>query len=171
MVMKKILFGAGLLSLVFLVATVQAQVNLDIHIGDRPATQPPPPVYVEPPPVMVETPPEMIYLEGIRVYVAVGIPLDIFSYNNVYYYHANSGWYRSAYYRGPWAPMDYRRIPPGLRKHRIEEIREMREHTWKDYREHSEHYRGKHFRAEEHHERGEKHGRKEGHGKRDRDDR
>ncbi|MBI1821238.1 MAG: hypothetical protein HYR79_05965 [Nitrospirae bacterium] len=161
--MKKIFFGFGLLCLVCLSTTARAQVGIDLnlHLGDRDAPQPP---------IVVESPPEMIYLEGLRVYVAVGIPNDLFFYDNTYYYHNNGIWYRSGYYRGPWAQTDMRRIPPGLRKHRIEEVREFREHSWRDYREHSDHFEGKHFRAKElreKHDRGRHDGEKHGRGKHD----
>ena len=149
--MKKILFVLGLVCLVFFSTGAQAQVNLDIHLGNQPA--PPPPVMAEPPPIALQAPPEMVYDEGLRVYLAVGIPHDLFFYNNAYYYHVNGIWYQSGYYRGPWVRTEMGRIPRGLRGHRIEEIRDRREHAFREYRGHEDRYRGKHFRAEEPRER------------------
>jgi len=153
--MKTISSGCVLLCFVCLSTTARAQVgiDMDIHIGNRSA----------PPPIVVEAPPEMVYMEGPRVYVAIGIPNDLFFYDNAYYYHVSGVWYRSGYYRGPWVQTDFQRIPPGLRKHRIEEVREIRERSWRDYREHSDHFKGKHFRAKEspeRHDRGKHDGKK-----------
>ncbi|MHB8483027.1 MAG: hypothetical protein ACYDBV_09935 [Nitrospiria bacterium] len=146
--MRRFVFEISLLFLGFLISVAQAQVNLDIHIGNAPAP-PPPPVVVEPPPVVLQAPPHMIYDEGLRVYIGVGIPYDIFFYNNIYFYHVNGIWYRSPYYRGPWTRTEIRRIPLNLRKHRIEEIRGFRDRAWKEYRGHEGRYRGRHFQAEE----------------------
>jgi hypothetical protein len=137
--MKKLLFGLALFCLGFFATVVQAQVNLDIHLGNQPV----------PPPIALQAPPEMVYDEGLRVYMAVGIPHDLFFYNNAYYYHVDGNWYRSGYYRGPWVRTEMGRIPRGLRGHRIEEIRDRREHAFGEYRGHEDRYRGKHFRAEE----------------------
>jgi hypothetical protein len=148
--MKQFIFLISLFCLVFQASAAQAQVNLDIHIGNTPEPPPPPPpVIVEPPPVALQAPPHMIYDEGLRIYIAVGIPYDIFFQNNSYFYHVNGVWYRSPYYRGPWTRTEMRRIPRGLREHRIEELRGSRERAWKEYRGHEDRYRGKHFQAEE----------------------
>jgi hypothetical protein len=146
--MKQLIFLISLLCLGSMTSGAQAQVNLDIHIGN--ASPPPPaPVVVEPPPVVLQAPPHMIYDEGLRIYIAVGIPYDIFFHNNSYFYHVNGVWYRSPYYRGPWSRTEIRRIPRGLREHRIEELRGSRERAWKEYRGNEGRYRGKHFQAEE----------------------
>ncbi|MBI3593711.1 MAG: hypothetical protein HY200_02010 [Nitrospirae bacterium] len=148
---KEILFGLSLFGLGFSPTVVQAQVSLDIHLGDQPV--PSPPMINEPPPIELQAPPEMIYDEGLRVYIAIGIPHDLFFNNNFYYYYVNRNWYRSGYYRGPWVRTEMRRIPRGLREHRLEEIREHREHAFREYRGHEDRYRGRHFRAEEPRER------------------
>jgi len=130
-------------------ATAQT-VDFDIHIGNRPA---PPAVFVPPPPVRVERAPDMVFMGNTGVYMAMGIPYDLFFYNNVYYYFHNGGWYRSAYYRGPWSYEDPRRLPPGLYGRRIEDLREFRRHAWDDHRERGLRFRERHFRAEEPRER------------------
>jgi len=145
--MKKILYGLSLFCVGFVATVAQAQVNLDIHLGNQPA---PPPAYVGPPPIELAAPPEMVYDEGLGVYIAVGIPHDLFFNNKFYYYHVNGIWYRSGYYRGPWVRTEMGRIPHGLRGRRIEEIHRIREHAYKEYHGHEDRYRGKHFRAEEH---------------------
>jgi hypothetical protein len=157
---KEIVFSVFFL--LFLAATVRAEVgvDLDIHVGGHNA--PPPPVVVSPPPIAVEAPPEMIYADGLGVYVAVGIPYDLFFYGTHYYYYAGGVWYRSAYYGGPWVRVVVRKVPHGLRRYRIEEIREYRRRAWEDYRAHEGRYRGRHFLARESRERREQR-RDEGH--------
>jgi hypothetical protein len=166
MKINAMLLGIVGLGLTAALAHAEVGVDFDIHLGNR--SEPPPPVVVGPPAIVVGTPPELVFVSDIGIYVAVGIPYDLFFQDNVYYYHVNGVWYRSASYGGPWVQAVYRGLPPGLQRHRIEKIREFREHAWADYREHGEHYKGKHFRAKEAHEmhgRGEGHGRKGGHSK------
>jgi len=134
------------------VAYAGVGVDFDIHLGNQPPPPPPPPV-VAPPPIILQAPPDMVYSEGLKVYVGVGIPYDLFFYNNAYFYFADGHWYRSPYYRGPWIRAGNRGIPLGLRQRRIEEIREIRRRAWDDYRGHEDRYRGRHFRAEEARER------------------
>lgn len=145
--MIQFIFLISLFCLGFFTPTADAQVNLDIHIGERPAA--PPPVVTEPPPVELEVAPHMVYDEGLRVYIAVGIPYDLFFHNAFYFYHVSGVWYRSPYYRGPWSRTDYRKVPRVFREHRIEEFRGARERVYRDYRGHEERYRGRHFQAEE----------------------
>jgi len=38
-------------------------------------------------------------------------------------------------------------LPPGIRKHRIEQIRSYRDREYRVYRKDRDHYRGRHFRA------------------------
>jgi hypothetical protein len=162
--MKKRLMSFGILCIVFTSALANAGVGIDfdIHLGNR-SEPSPPPVVPEPPPIIVETPPEMVYVGDLGIYVAVGIPNDLFFQDNIYYYNVSGVWYQSASYRGPWVRTVDRGIPPGLRRHRIEEIHRIREHAREDYREHGDRFRGRHFRAEDRHDMGKGHGRKEGH--------
>lgn len=160
--MKKLVFGSSLVCLAFLGSAAMAQVSVDIHIGE-PA---PPPVVVGPPPVVLEAPPHMVFDPGLGIYIAVGVPFDIFFSNNIYFYHANGVWYRSPYYRGPWTRTEFRRIPRGLREHRIEEVREYRERTWREYRGNEDRYHGRHFQAQEPRGRREDGDRREGQGRR-----
>jgi hypothetical protein len=148
--MRKIFLSLGSIIIGFLASPVLAQpVGLDIHIGTRPA----PSMVVAPPPIVLEAAPNMVYVEGLRAYVAVGIPQDLFYFGNSYYYHHNGIWYRSAYYRGPWVHTERSQIPSGLSGRRIEEIREYKRHAWEDHRGTGTRFREKHFRAEERNER------------------
>ena len=159
--MKKGFILIALFLLCFLPVLGVAQVNLDIHIGNAPAAPPPPlppppPPAVGPPPVVLQEPPHMVFDEGLGIYIAVGVPYDIFFYNNLYYYHVNGVWYRAPYYNGPWTHAEFRRIPRIFRQYRIEELRNHREHVWREYRGHEGRYRGRHFQAEEPGRRGER---------------
>jgi hypothetical protein len=130
------------------ISIVQAQGYIESHVEYVPDS-PHPSAAAEPPPVVLRTPPNMIYDKDLRIYIAVGIPFDIFFHNNIYFYHVNGVWYRSSYYKGPWTQTETQRIPRSLREHRIEELRGVREHAWKEYHGRESQYRGKHFQAEE----------------------
>lgn len=101
-----------------------------------------------PPPIVVEAPPEMVIIPEAGVYVVVGAPYDLYFISGRYYYFHNSYWYWSRGYGGPWVHIEYRMLPPGLRKYKIERLHEFREHAWKEYREHGPAFKGKHFKAE-----------------------
>ncbi|MBI1822586.1 MAG: hypothetical protein HY200_04980 [Nitrospirae bacterium] len=118
-------------------------VDFDFHIGNRPA----------PPPIVLEAPPRMVYSDGLRAYIAVGIPQDLFYFEHVYFYHHGGDWYRSPYYKGPWVHTEGPGIPPGLNRYRMEEIREIKRHAREDHREQKLRFRERHFQAEEHHDR------------------
>lgn len=150
--MKTIFLSLGLILICFPGSPVLAQsVDFDIHIGNRPA--PPPQMVAGPPPIVLEAPPRMVYVDGLRAFVAMEISQDLFYYENAYYYHHNGFWYRSPYFRGPWVHTEGRGFPPGLYRHRIEEIREYKRHAWEDHRERETRFRERHFQAEEHQER------------------
>jgi len=114
-----------------------ARVDVNINIGV--------PV---PPPIVVETPPEMVIIPEAGVYVVVGAPYDLYFISGRYYYFNNGYWYWSRGYAGPWVHVEYRMLPPGLRKYKIERLHEFREHVGKEYRERGPAFKGKHFRAE-----------------------
>ena len=148
--MTKLYLAAGLLTVGFLATPVFAQsVGVDINIGNRPVA----PVVAGPPPIVLATPPNMVYVGGLGAYVAVGIPQDLFFYNNAYFYYHRGFWYRSAYYGGPWVHTERRGIPPGLYGHRIAELRDFKRHAWENYRHSGVRSRERHFRAREHEER------------------
>jgi hypothetical protein len=149
-------------------------VNLNINLGEpRPVYVAPPPaaVYVAPPPVYapppaavyVAPPPpyappmevigmdddiQFVYPEGLGFYVAVGVPYDLFYLHNSYFLWRDGRWLRASSSRGPWVVQRYRDLPQGLRRHRLERIREYRTREYALYSRDRDHYRGKHFRAE-----------------------
>jgi hypothetical protein len=102
-----------------------------------------------PPAISVEAPPEMVIIPEAGVYVAVGTPYDLYFLNGRYYYFHGGYWYGARGYGGPWTHVEDRRLPPGLRRYKIERLHEFREHAWKEYHERGPKFGGKHFRAEE----------------------
>ena len=125
----------GLLPMViFLAIPVHAQVNIDVHIG-------------EPPPVVVYSPPTMVLLPEPQMYVAVGVPYDIFFIGDRYYYFREGNWFWAPGYGGPWTYVVYRTLPPGLRKFKVERLREYREREYRVYVVQGPRFGGKHFAA------------------------
>ena len=158
-----LLQGAALLGLGAQVAF--AGVNVNINLGEpvRPVyVAPPPPVYVAPPPPVYVAPPAYAPVETIRVeedihfvypdalgfYVAVGVPYDLFYLQNSYYLYRDGRWLSAPSSRGPWVAQRYRELPPGLRRHRIERMREFRSREYAIYNRDRDHYRGRHFRSD-----------------------
>src|SRR3954467_1745118 len=78
-----------LLSIGFLTVPAFAQVSINVHIG-------------EPPPVVVYSPPTMIMLPEPQMYVAVGVPYDIYFVSGRYYYLDGGHWFYGSAYGGPW---------------------------------------------------------------------
>jgi len=119
-----------------------------------PAPQPvyvpaPQPVYTAPVEVIqVEEDIQFVYPNSLGFYVAVGIPYDLFYINNSYFLYRDGRWLRAPSSRGPWVVQRYRELPPGLRRHRVERIREYRNREYAIYRRDRDHYRGRHFRSE-----------------------
>jgi hypothetical protein len=67
-----------------------------------------------PPPIVVAAPPSMVFLGEPGVYVAVGVPYDIFFVSDRYYYFHGDRWYWARGYNGPWVHVVYRSLPPGV---------------------------------------------------------
>ncbi len=152
----------------FAAVPARAQVGFDIHVGNMPAAPPPAP----PPVIVVDEPPEMVFVPEIGFYVAVGIPYDVVYISGRYYYFHGGGWYGSPYYNGPWATVGPNRLPPGLRRYKIEKIHEYREVRGREYKEHGPKFKEKHFqgRGEGHDkEHGDHPGKGHGGGKHDND--
>jgi len=136
---------AGLAMLgVTVVQSANAEVNVNVNVG-IPAV--PVPVAV-PPPIVLSAPPEFILPSALGVYVAVGIPHDLFFFSGSYYLYRDNGWYRARYYNGPWRHVERRHLPPGLRKHKYERIRYYRDEEYRHYRDNRDGYRGRHFKPD-----------------------
>ena len=119
-----------------------AQVSVNVHIGP-------------PPPVIVQAPPPMLLLPEPGIYVAAGIPYDVFFVGGRYYYVHGNHWFWGPGYAGPWTYVEYRTLPPGLRKYQVVKLREYREREYRVYRVQGANFRGEHFyavRGDEHHD-------------------
>jgi len=122
-------------------------VDLNIHLGNQPpqvvVPAPAPPVQV----VAIDEDVNFVYPERLGFYVAVGVPYDLFYVGNSYYIWRDGRWFSARGSRGPWVATRHRDLPPGLRRHRLERIREYRRAEYDNYRRDREHYRGRHFMA------------------------
>ncbi len=112
-----------------------AEVNINVNIG-------------APPPVIVHERPAMIYLREPAVYVAVGVPYDIFFVGGRYYYFHGDNWFWAAGYGGPWVHVEYRSLPPGLRRYKVVKLRDFREREYRVYKVEGPRFKGKHFDAD-----------------------
>ena len=169
--MNRSLFSIALLLLAG-TAPALAEVNVNVNIG-LPAAQlvipAPPRIYLPAPPLFLAPP-------GIGLSIAVDIPYDIVFDSGFYFIFHDNAWFRARHYNGPWSHIREDRLPPGLRKHRLDAIHSHRDSEFRLYREQGEHYRGKHFRPDkerkkelkeerkrlrkEHHDEGKHHGKK-----------
>ena len=100
-----------------------------------------------PPAIVVEAPPAMVFLAEPGVYVAVGVPYDIFFIGDHYYYAHGGYWYWAPGYGGPWVHVVDQSLPSGLRRYKVDRLHEFREREFQRYREDGPKYRGKHFNA------------------------
>ena len=114
----------GLLGLILSVGLIavpaHAQVNINVQIG-------------QPPPVVVYSPPTMVLMPEPQMYVAVGVPYDIFFVNGRYYYFDDGDWFWGPGYRGPWTYVKAEKLPKALRKYKMREFREFREREYRVY--------------------------------------
>lgn len=132
-------------------------VNLNINVGEpqrQVVVAPPPPVYVEQPAyvpaetVRIEDDVQFLYPPTLGFYVAVGVPYDLFYIRNSYFLFRDGRWFQAPSSRGPWVVQRTRDLPPVLRRHRMERIRECRTREYAIYNRDRDHYRGKHFRRD-----------------------
>ena len=112
-----------------------AEVNINVNIG-------------APPPVVVRERPTMVYLAEPGMFVAVGVPYDIYFLSGRYYYMHGDNWFWASGYDGPWVVVQRRSLPPGLQKYKIVQLREFREREYKVYKVQGSKFKGQHFSAE-----------------------
>jgi len=154
--MKKMVAVTVLLLVVVVAgaATAHARVNVSVNIGIPVAVAPvPQPVVVAgypdespwtavQPELVFDEPPRFIYSRNLGFHVSVGVPYDIAYVNNGYYLYRGGSWYLAPAYYGPWSMVSQRRLPPGLRNHRYEQIRQYRDYEYRSYMRDRDHYRG-----------------------------
>lgn len=124
--------------------SAQAEVNVNVNVGI-----PAPRVIVSTPPtVHFDTAPLFIAPSGLGFYVGADTPYDIVFSSDFYYLYYGNSWHRSRHHNGPWVEIPYRALPPGIRKHRIEQIRSYRDREYRVYRHDRDNYRGRNFRPD-----------------------
>ena len=129
-------------SVIVAVSSAQAEVSVNVNIG-----VPAPRVIVSTPPsVRFEVAPLFINSPGLGFYVGVDTPYDIIFSSDFFYLYYGNSWHRSNNHNGPWIEVPYRQLPPGIRNHRIEQIRSYRDREYRVYRKDRDHYRGRYFR-------------------------
>ena len=119
--------------------------------SEPPASQPRPEVQVKPPPqpeqpAVLTLAPEFLFPKELGFGVAVGVPYDMLYISPAYYLLRGSSWYRSPSYRGPWTVQGLSQLPPELRKHKLAEIRHLRNREFRDLWEDKARYKGRRFR-------------------------
>jgi hypothetical protein len=110
----------------------------------------PPPVYAYPDntydSVATEEVPEFVQPPELGFYVAVGVPYDLFFYNNSYWVNRGNIWYNSPYYNGPWSSIYYNDIPYVFNRFPFERIRHYRDAYYGRYQRYGAWEGYNHFR-------------------------
>lgn len=130
----------------------QAEVSVNVQIGVPVYAPPPPPPHrvmvSSPPSIRFDVAPLFIAPSRLGFYVGVDTPYDIIFSSDYYYLYYGNSWHRSGHHNGPWVEVPYRELPPGIRRHRIEQIRSYRDREYRVYRNDRDHYRGRNFRPD-----------------------
>jgi hypothetical protein len=146
--MKKIIcvwaIAASLLVGAVAVQAEDVAFNINLNFGNA-----------SPQPVL-EEPPVFIFPAALGIYVAVGIPHDMFLVGYDYYMFRNGNWLVARSYNGPWAVIPYGRLPRGLRNHPYAEMIRFRDEEYRVYSRDRANYRGKHYKPAKHEVRQEK---------------
>ena len=125
-------------------SSAQAEVHVNVNVG-----VPAPRVIVSAPPaVHFDVAPLFVAPSRLGFYVGVDTPYDIVFSSDFYYLYYGNSWHRARHHNGPWLQVPYRQLPPGIRRHRIEQIRSYRDREYRVYRNDRDHYRGRHFRPD-----------------------
>jgi hypothetical protein len=121
-----VMFMEGILT-----TPARAEVNVNINIG-------------APPPIVVHERPTMVYLPEPAMYVAVGVPYDVYFISGRYYYLHRDHWFWAPGYNGPWVVIvEHKHLPPGLQKFKVVKLREFRDREYKVYKVQGSSFKGK----------------------------
>jgi len=118
-----------------LATPARAEVNINVNIG-------------APPPVVVVERPTMLYLPEPGLYVAVGVPYDIFFMSGRYYYFHGNNWFYASGYGGPWVHVVHKGLPPGLQRYKVVQLHDFREREYRVYKVQGPNFKGKRFDAD-----------------------
>jgi hypothetical protein len=135
-----------MLGVVSFATPARAHVDVNVNIG-------------APPPVVVYSPPTMVLMPEPQMYVAVGVPYDIYFVGGRYYYLHGGHWFWGTGYSGPWTYAAFETLPPGLRRYKVRQLHEFREREYRVYRVQGRSFGGTYFVAEEKEHHGKGHGR------------
>jgi hypothetical protein len=100
--------------------------------------------------VVTEQAPEFVQPPELGFYVAVGVPYDLFFYNNSYWICRGNIWYNSAYYNGPWNQIYYTNIPYVFNRLPFERIHHYRDSYYGRYQRDGAWQGYSHFRPRQH---------------------
>lgn len=151
--MNTIIATALFLALAGSTTAAQAGVNFNVSVRVPAELAPLPPVTAYnyqpvsapaalPPQLMMEEAPRFIYAPSLGFYVSVDIPYDIVHADGRYYLYSGGAWYLATSYWGPWSSVPPRRLPYGLRSHRYQQVRQVRDREYRAFQRDREHYRG-----------------------------
>jgi len=132
--MKRLIVVSSVIWIAAFASKAQAEVHINVNIG-------------APPPIIVRSAPTMVFLPEPAVYVAVGIPYDLYFVSGRYYHVRGNNWFWATGYGGPWTPVVYHSLPYGLRKYKPARLHEFREREYRVYRV-SSRDRGRYFVAD-----------------------
>ena len=109
---------------------------------------PPPTVVVQqvvptPPEVYINEAPQFVFSPALNMYVAAGVPYDLFYDGSGYFYYYGGIWYHGPFYNGPWVHAPRIGFPAVLLRYRIDEIRHFRDLEYQRYSHDREHYDGR----------------------------
>lgn len=128
-------FLLGLMLVHGLATPASAEVNINVNIG-------------APPPIVVHERPTMVYLAEPGMFVAVGVPYDVYFLSGRYYYFHGDNWFWASGYNGPWVHVVRKSLPPGLQKYKVVQLRDFREREYKVYKAQGPKFKGQKFSAE-----------------------
>lgn len=117
--MRRLIVVSSVIWLAVFASKAQAEVHINVNIG------------APPPPIIVRSAPTMVYLPEPAVYVAVGIPYDLYFVSGRYYHFRGDDWFWAAGYGGPWRPVVYSALPYGLRKYKPARLHEIRNREYR----------------------------------------
>ncbi len=95
-------------------------------------------------------PPDFVEPPELGFYVAVGVPFDLFFFNNVYYLYRDNCWYSSYYYNGPWRGLSYNHVPYALHRYPFDRIHHYRDNYYGQYQRYGSWSGQSHFRPGAH---------------------
>ncbi|MBE0598386.1 MAG: hypothetical protein IH614_14045 [Desulfuromonadales bacterium] len=98
-----------------------------------------------PVPIIVPEPPLFLVPPTLGFRVAVDVPYDLVYIDGRYYSYRDRSWHVGPNYHGPWTVVRDR-LPYGLRKYKVSQIRDHREKEYRHYQKDKHRYKGESYR-------------------------